>query len=122
MYWSPTGATTVTSQVQGTGMPVWGGLSNDSLTINNGFNNVVYGGGGVNQFIFPIFDNADNSNIGTNTIMGFNPAGGDTLNFQGAPYTYLLTPIGVQISVGQVGLKVILSGIFTFETDWVVAS
>lgn len=123
MYWSPTGATTVTSQVQGTGMPVWGGLFNDSLTINNGFNNVVYGGGGVNQFIFPILDNTDNnSNTGTNTIMGFNPAGGDTLNFQGAPYTYLLTPIGVQISVGQSGLVIILSGIFTFETDWVVAS
>lgn len=53
MYWSMQGGTTVTSEIQGAGMPFWVGLSNDSLTLNNGFNNVVYGGGGGNQFIFP---------------------------------------------------------------------
>lgn len=68
----------------------------------------------------PAMDNQDQNNTGTNTIMGFDPVGGDTLNFQGQTYTYLLTPIGTQISVGLDGLLIILSGVFTFNSDWIV--
>lgn len=59
-------------------------------------------------------------NSGTNTIMGFDSVGCDTLKFHGVSYEYLLTPAGVQIAVGEYDFFVILSGVFTFDTDWVV--
>lgn len=118
MYWNPDlqgGATTVTSQIEEAGMPIWGGQSNDTLTAAQSFNNVLYGGGGTNQFYFPA-----SLTDGVNTVIGFDPAAGDTLNFDDQPYFYWLTPVGVLIALDG-GAQVLLQNIFTFSDDWVVS-
>lgn len=115
MHWSAEGATTVTSQIQETGMPIWGGQSDNTLSVNQNFDNVLYGGGGINQFYF-----SSSLTAGINTIIGFDPAKGDTLNFDGQEYFYWLTPIGVRLLL-EGGVEVILQNIFTFSDDWVVA-
>ena len=100
-------------------MPAWGGRSNDTLLINNGLNNLIYGGGGANTFKF------DTTTTGESTIMGFNPAGGDFLDFQGATYFPLIYPEGIRIGftgATATPLVVILVDVFTFNDDWVVTS
>ncbi len=119
MYWNPSlsgGATTVTSQIQEAGMPIWGGQTDDTISVTQSFDNVIYGGGGVNQFYFP-----SSLTAGVNTIIGFDPATGDMLNFDDQLYVYRLTPIGVHIIL-EGGAEVLLQNIFTFNSDWVISA
>jgi len=113
IYWSPSGVV-LASQVQESGMPIWGGLASDTLRISNSFDNLLVGGGGVTSFIFP-----SSLTGGTNTIVDFNPYLGDTLNFDSQTYTAVISPYGVQIDLSG-GAKVLLEGIFLFSDSWVV--
>jgi hypothetical protein len=111
--WSPNG-TTLASQIQESGMPIWGGLTNNVLKITNSFDNLIVGGGGVTAFIFP-----SSLTDGTNTIVDFNPYLGDTLNFDGQTYTSVISPHGVQLYLSG-GAVVLLEGIYLFFDSWVV--
>jgi hypothetical protein len=113
IYWSTTG-TVIASQIQQSGMPIWGGLSANVLRISHSFDNLIYGGGGVTAFIFPASLKA-----GTNTIADFNPFLGDTLNFDGQTYTAVISSYGVQIALSG-GATVVLEGIYIFSDSWVV--
>jgi len=115
MHWSTTPGTVVTSQIQAAGMPIWGGTTDDVLLIDNGFDNVIYGGGGVNTFAF-----YGSEITGINTIVGFNPTAGDILNFDGAPYDAVIYADGVHITLYS-GVVVILAAVFIFDDAWVVS-
>lgn len=111
--WDSSG-TTVASQIEEPGMPIWGGLTADTIKISNSFDNLIYGGGGPTTFIFP-----STLTGGTNTIADFNPYLPDTLDFDGQTYTAVIMPNGVEIYLSG-GAKVTLLGIFLFEDSWVV--
>lgn len=113
IYWSPSGIT-LASQIQETGMPIWGGLSENTLMITNSFDNLIYGGGGVTTFVF-----SEDLTTGVNTIADFNPFLGDTLDLDGQDYTSIITKTGVEIFLSG-GAKVILDGIFIFSDSWIV--
>ncbi|MCE5293773.1 MAG: hypothetical protein LLF94_04075 [Chlamydiales bacterium] len=111
--WNASG-TTVASQIQETGMPIWGGLSADVIRVSNSFDNLIYGGGGATSFIFP-----SSLTGGTNTIAGFDPFLPDTLDFDGQTYTAVILPHGVEIYLSG-GATVLLEGVYIFSDDWVV--
>lgn len=113
-YWSPSG-TSLASQIQEPGMPIWGGLSKNVIRIVNSFDDLIVGGGGVTSFIFPA-----SLSGGTNTIVDFNPYLGDTLDFEGQTYTAVISTLGVQIYLSG-GSVVILEGVFLFLDSWVVS-
>lgn len=104
----------ITSQIQESGMPIWGGLTNDKIKVTQSFDNLIYGGGGVNEFIFP-----SSLTVGVNTIVDFNGPNGDKLNFDGQTYVPVVTPQGMQIYL-QNGASVILSNVFYFQQSWVL--
>lgn len=110
--WTSNGIT-LASQIQEPGMPIWGGLSTNVLKITNSFDNLIVGGGGVTTFIFP-----STLTGGTNTIVDFNPFLGDTLQFDGQTYIYVISTNGVVIDLSG-GAKVLLEGIFLFLDSWV---
>lgn len=109
-----TDGTVITTKVTTSGMPVWGGLSDDRIKINQSFDHVIYGGGGVNVFIFP-----SSLTAGTNTIADFNGVNGDTLDLDGQRYSTVVTPTGIQLLL-QNGATVILNDVFYFQQSWVV--
>lgn len=111
IYWSPSGYN-IAAQIQGQGMPIWGGLTNDVLRITQSFDNQIFGGGGANTFIF-------NVNGGTNTIEDFNGNNGDRLNFSGQTYSTQDTSTGIQINLSG-GAIIILNNVHTFSNSWVV--
>jgi len=113
IYWSPSG-TNITAQIQASGMPIWGGLNENVLTITNSFDNLIFGGGGVTEFGFP-----DTLTSGKNTIGDFNPYLGDTLNFYGQTYTTVISSYGVELFLSG-GATVLLEGVYIFSDDWVV--
>ncbi len=113
IYWSSNGGT-ITAQIEATGMPIWGGRERNVLKVINSFNNLIYGGGGVTEFVF-----ASDLTAGTNTIADFNPYLGDTLNFSGQSYTTLVSPYGVQLVLSG-GATVLLEGVYIFLDTWVV--
>lgn len=104
----------ITSQVQSTGMPIWGGLSDDRIKITQSFDNLIYGGGGKNVFIFP-----STLTSGINTIADFNGANGDTLDLDGQRYSTVVTSMGIELLL-QNGATVVLSDVFYFEKNWVI--
>jgi len=110
IYWSPSGYN-IAAQIQAQGMPIWGGLTNDVLRISNSWNNTIYGGGGINTFIFDVTS-------GTDTIKDFNGSAGDRLDFSGESYTTQDTANGMQITVSG-GAIVVLSNVNTFSSNWV---
>lgn len=113
IYWSPTG-TLVASQVSSPGMPIWGGLGNNTINITQSFNNTIYGGGGANKYVF-----SSGLTAGVNTIADFNSGLGDTLSFSGQGYDYTDTESGILITLSG-HAQVLLSGIHTFSASWVV--
>lgn len=113
IYWSTEG-TTLASQIQEPGMPIWGGLSTNVLEISNSFDNLIVRGGGVTTFIFP-----SSLTGGINTIVDFNPYEGDVLDLDGQTYVTVISTRGVQLFLSG-GAVVLLEGIFIFFDTWVV--
>lgn len=113
-HWGAEGIV-ITSQIQAAGMPIWGGLSDNKIKITQSVDNLIYGGGGKNVFMFP-----STLTAGTNTIADFNGINGDTLNLDGQSYSTIVTPTGIQLLLHN-GATVILNGVFYFEQSWVIA-
>jgi hypothetical protein len=111
IYWSPSGYN-LAAQVQAPGMPIWGGLTNDVLRITNSWDNTIYGGGGINTYVFSI-------SAGTSTIEGFNGTAGDRLSFSGESYSVVDTESGTQLNLSGGG-NVLLDNVYSFSTSWVV--
>ncbi|RUQ93490.1 calcium-binding protein [Legionella septentrionalis] len=110
--WNAKGIT-ITSRIQRSGMPIWGGRLGNTLKITRSFDNTIYGGGGKNVFIFPTTLTA-----GLNTIADFN-VDGDKLDFQGQIYTPIVLPSGIRVDLEN-GASVLLSRIFYFDDTWVI--
>jgi hypothetical protein len=104
----------ISSQIQSTGMPIWGGLSDGKIKITQSFDNLIYGGGGKNRFIFP-----STLTSGTDTIADFNGPNGDTLDFDGQRYSTLVTSTGIKVYLAN-GANILLNDVFYFEPSWVV--
>ncbi|MCP0914552.1 hypothetical protein NKV53_09395 [Legionella sp. 27cVA30] len=104
---------TITSRIQRSGMPIWGGKLGNTLKITRSFDNTIYGDGGKNVFIFPTTLTA-----GLNTIADFN-VDGDKLDFQGQIYTPIVLPSGIRVDLEN-GASVLLSRIFYFDDTWVI--
>jgi len=103
----------IATQVEAAGIPIWGGLTNNRIKVTQSFDNLIYGGGGTNVFIFP-----STLTAGTNTIADFNGPNGDTLNLDGQTYSMVVTSEGVELLL-QNGASVVLKGVFYFENSWV---
>lgn len=110
-YWSPQG---ISLAAQTQGLPIWGGNGNNTIKITNSWDNLIYGAGGANLFIF-----VHTLHTGINTIADFNAAKGDRLSFDGQNYSTVITAGGMQINLSG-GAVVILSGVGTFSDSWVV--
>ncbi len=103
----------VGSQIDVSGMPIWGGRNNDTIKITQSYDNLVYGGGGRNVFDF---DAA--LTTGTNTIIGFDGNTGDRININGQNYTVIFATDGVKLSLSS-GVIILLQGVFAFDNTWV---
>lgn len=106
-------------KIASSGMPTWGGMNTNPIQILKNYANLIYGGGGTHEYVFPTSLTADS----VNTIADFNGPNGDTLNFEGQSYSYLITSQGIEILLHNgpsQGATIILSGVFYFDSNWVV--
>jgi hypothetical protein len=113
IYWAPSGIT-LASQIVESGMPIWGGLTADTLAISQSFDNLIVGGGGTTTYVFP-----SSLTAGTNTIIDFNPFLGDTLDLDGQTYVVVISTSGAQLALSG-GATVVLDGVYLFSDSWVV--
>ncbi|MDF1683803.1 MAG: hypothetical protein P1U36_04010 [Legionellaceae bacterium] len=111
--WGESG-TTLASQIQDSGMPIWGGHEANQLNITQSFDQLIYGGGGATEFYF-----SGGATSGTKTIANFNPDA-DTINLDGQTYSVIETTAGTQITLSG-GAVIILSNHYFFDSNWIVS-
>jgi|GEM_PF-1754832 len=110
--WGSSG-TTLASQIEDSGMPIWGGSDANKLNITQSFDQLIYGGGGATQFHF-----SNGATSGTKTVANFNPDA-DTINVDGQTYSVIQTTAGTQITLSG-GAVIILSNHYFFDSHWIV--
>lgn len=112
--WSASGESVATN-IDVTGLPIWGGRTNNTLKITQSYDNLIYGGGGRN-----VFDFSATLTAGTHTIMGFSGTTGDTINLNGNSYSVSFLSKGIQLTLSS-GAIILLNGIFAFDEAWITA-